>query len=505
MFGIGIYYLNGWAMAAADGANKQQAEWPPHPDRIFMSLTAAWFESEQDASERAALEWLEGLNAPGIVVSKANYRQGSKRKQPCISYVPVNDTLQMDQPEFRSHQARSFPVAIPYDPKVYLVWERELPEMYRTQLATLCSRVTHVGHSASLVQMWLDEAPPNANLIPVEGISRYRLRVFGQGRLNYLEKRCNRDRTIEYADLKASIESAKGKNKENLQDQIQKDFPGGRPVSQRPEPGLWQGYDIPHRPANTEIGGVFDPHLAVLSLSGHRLTVRDTLMVTDAMRGAVLAHCPEPIPEWVSGHTPNGQPSALSHLAYLPLPFVGREHADGHLMGLAVALPRYVPADDIVRCLSWLRDGHGLPLPIRLFSGKWFECSAEWDIHDEPPVNLRPETWTGPARNWASVTPIVFDRHFEGPDKWDRAADMVKDACERVGLPRPREALLHPVSLFEGVPISRDFPQLIRKNGGGRMYHSHVVVIFEEEVEGPVLIGAGRFRGYGFCRPVQEE
>jgi CRISPR-associated protein Csb2 len=174
-------------------------------------------------------------------------------------------------------------------------------------------------------------------------------------------------------------------------------------------------------------------------------------------------------------------------------------------MGLAVALPRYVPADDIVRCLSWLRDGHGLPLPIRLFNGKWFECSAEWDIHDEPPVNLRPETWTGPARNWASVTPIVFDRHFEGSDKWDRAADMVKDACERVGLPRPREALLHPVSLFEGVPISRDFPQLIRKNGGGRMYHSHVVVIFEEEVEGPVLIGAGRFRGYGFCRPVQEE
>ena len=29
MFGLGIYYLNGWAMAAADGAKKQRAEWPP--------------------------------------------------------------------------------------------------------------------------------------------------------------------------------------------------------------------------------------------------------------------------------------------------------------------------------------------------------------------------------------------------------------------------------------------------------------------------------------------
>jgi CRISPR-associated protein Csb2 len=172
-------------------------------------------------------------------------------------------------------------------------------------------------------------------------------------------------------------------------------------------------------------------------------------------------------------------------------------------MGMAMALPRHAPADDVARCLSWLRDGYGLPSPIRLFNSQRLDVKAELDISDESPLNLRPKTWIGPARNWATVTPVVFDRHFEGSGKWDKAAEMVKNACERAGLPRPAEALLHPVSLFEGVPISRDFPQLTRKNSGGRMYHSHAVIVFREEVEGPVSIGAGRFRGYGFCRPAQ--
>ena len=80
--------------------------------------------------------------------------------------------------------------------------------------------------------------------------------------------------------------------------------------------------------------------------------------------------------------------------------------------------------------------------------------------------------------------------------------ENIKDACERIGLPRPREVLLHPVSLIEGAAHARDFPALKRKADGGARYHSHAVLMFDEPVRGPVLIGAGRFRGYGVCRPV---
>jgi CRISPR-associated protein Csb2 len=507
MFGLGIHYLNGWAMAAADGAKKERAEWPPHPDRVFMALAAAWFESEQDAAERAALEWLEGLSAPGIVASGAEYRHTPGSVRPGISYVPVNDTRRDIGvlPESRSRQPRSFPVAIPHRPEAYLVWDEELSEAHRTPPAALCRRVASVGHSASLVQLWLDEQPPEANLVPVEGVARHRLRMFGAGRLAYLEARCNRDRAIAHADLEARIKVSMGKDKKMLQAQQKTGFPEGRPVSQRPEPGLWQGYDAPRPEAAVpQPGSVFDPRLVVLALSGHRLSVQTTLKLTEALRGAVLAHCPAPIPEWVSGHAPDGRPSVSPHLACLPLTFVGREHADGRLMGLALALPRDVDPAEATRCLAWLRDEHGLPAPIRLFDGQWFECQAELDTRESPLLNLRPEVWTGPARTWASVTPVVFDRHFDGIDKWDKAAAMVKDACERVGLPRPVEILLHPVSLFEGVPRSNEFPWITRKKDDSRMHHAHAVIVFGEDVEGPVLVGAGRYRGYGLCRPVRQ-
>ena len=153
---------------------------------------------------------------------------------------------------------------------------------------------------------------------------------------------------------------------------------------------------------------------------------------------------------------------------------------------------------------SWLWDEHGEARKIRLFDGQWLECEAVLETRESPPVNLRSETWTGSSRRWATVTPLVLDRHFDGKDKWERAAESVKDGCVRIGLPRPAEVLLHPVSMFEGVPRSNEFPWIARKKDGGRMHHVHAVIIFDEIVLGPVIVGAGRFRGYGFCRPMKQ-
>ncbi|MHB8836352.1 MAG: type I-G CRISPR-associated protein Csb2 [Candidatus Methylomirabilia bacterium] len=514
MFSLAIRYLNGWAMAAVDGARKEQAEWPPHPDRVFMALAAAHFETDADATARAALEWLEALPPPQLAASEACTRQN------VTSYVPVNDTKvgriipDSDDlgklknaglgvvPEFRSRQARGFPVAIPRDPTVHLTWPEANPAEHRPGLVDLCRKVTHVGHSASFVQMWIDDTPPSSTWQPEPTFAERRLRISGPGRLIELERRMNRAACLEYADREELIKAAKAKTKKTLKAEQEARFPGGPPVSRRPEPGLWQGYARSRTVPEPDVTGtVFDPRLVVLTLTGRRPGLRATFKLTAALRGALLAGCPPPIPEWVSGHAPSGSPTRQPHLALFPLPFVGAEHADGRILGLGLALPSGIPAEEVSRVLAlWLNDDNGMPRPLRLFDGKWLECEALLEERETPQWNLRPETWTHPARRWTTVTPVVLDRHHDGKGKWEQGAKTVMDACVRIGLPRPLDVALHPVSRVSGVPVASEFEPVNRKNGG-RLQHSHAVLLFAEPVRGPVLLGAGRFRGYGLCRP----
>lgn len=524
MLALGIRYLNGWTMAAADGAKKERAEWPPHPDRVFMALAAAWFETGEEPTEGNALRWLETLEPPEIAASDASFRSALNEDRPTVSYVPVNDSQRGRKmpetsdlgklkdaglalmPEHRPRQPRRFPVAVPQEPVVFLVWPDDDSGIHRDALERLMRKVTHVGHPASFVQMWLEDTPPTPNWVPVDGQTTHRLRVFGPKRLQYLKARCNRDNVIAYADLQARIGEAKGKEKKKLQADLEERFGRAMPTSLRPDPGRWQGYEHPPKAPDAETpGSVFDPRLIVLALSGKRLSLPATIKLGETLRGAILAACPDPIPEWVSGHRADGKPSADPHLALLPLPFVDHEHADGRLMGMALALPRGIDPLEAARCLGpLLHDVHGLTRRNKLFAGQWLECSVEIETRETPPANLRAELWTRPSRTWASVTPVVLDRHFDGKDKWERAAETVKDGCERIGLPRPKEVLLHSVSLVEGVPHAREFPYLTRKKDGGRMHHSHAIIVFETEVAGPVVVGAGRFRGYGLCRPMSK-
>ena len=215
MIAIGIRHLNGWSMAS-DSADRNRPEWPPHPDRIFMALAAAHFETGGGGSEQAALHWLERQGAPSMWASEATHRDTT------TAYVPVNDSAPLSRrpgrapspqqvhaglqllPENRPRQARQFPVAIPRDPTVYLVWPADPPPEVRDGLESLCGKVIRVGHSASLVQAWVEDAPPDPNLVPTEGLGRHPLRVSGPGRLDHLtaqyqsSRRPERSRWVSY-------------------------------------------------------------------------------------------------------------------------------------------------------------------------------------------------------------------------------------------------------------------------------------------------------------------
>ncbi|MEQ1825819.1 MAG: type I-U CRISPR-associated protein Csb2 [Pirellula sp.] len=513
MIAIGIRYLCGWAMATHP-ADRNRAEWPPHPDRVFMALAAAHFETDSEAPERNVLEWLEGQEAPHVIASD------SMPRAIVTSFVPVNDASMprlragkepsLDQikgglsvlPEFRSRQPRTFPVAIPHDDTVFLVWPTVNPTpAQREALTSLCGKVTYVGHSASLVQMWVDEGTTDVQAyVPPNGLRRVlqpddrgtlRLRVSGDGRL---------------AALRSRFET-----------------------QQRPTAGLWKGYrEFKAHDAEPTRRTVFDSDLIVLRFLPHehgwRLGLESTLQVTAKLREMLLPKDGSSAPEWLSGKRSDGAKSERTHVALIPLSHIGRAHADGHLLGVAIILPREVPADEQRQSIGTLLfDDDGLPreLPLHLDEvGTW---SLQLDDRDsaERPQALRPDTWTdawretpvlgfGPARRWATVTPIVLDRF---PESLEEATDIVALACERVieknaGGPafRPVSIELQNVSAFAGVGhAKRDFPPLPEKFRKSLRFHHHAVITFAEPVRGPLLLGSGRYLGYGLCRPLRDE
>jgi CRISPR-associated protein Csb2 len=185
----------------------------------------------------------------------------------------------------------------------------------------------------------------------------------------------------------------------------------------------------------------------------------------------------------------------------MPLALVGHPQTDGRLLGVAAALPTSLDAEERRQVLRVLvRVGE-----LRLGDlGVW---SLVRELGDRPSWNLRPEAWTAHpsgATHWSTVTPAAFDRHPKEKDRaaYQReAAEMISGACAAIGLPRPREVVVTQVSAHLGVPPAHVFPRLRRKDGTERR-HAHTILVFDEPVRGPVLIGAGRYRGYGVCRPI---
>lgn len=259
-------------------------------------------------------------------------------------------------------------------------------------------------------------------------------------------------------------------------------------------------------------GSVFSPSLVVFALERRggpnvRLGLRSVAQVAQRWREALVSQAndlPDRVREVVSGHASNGKPLEQPHLAFVPMAFVGEPHADGHLWGLAVALPRDLAADDRRQVLRLLGRVHELKLGAL---GLW---EVVRELGDRPPWNLRAEAWTAHpegATHWATVTPVAFDRHPKARERADyqrEVSGMIGDACVAVGLPRPREVIVTPVSAHLGVPPAFEFSRLRRKDGSERR-HGHAILVFNEAVVGPVVIGAGRYRSYGVCRPMDAE
>ncbi|MGH7040804.1 MAG: hypothetical protein ACREFY_01570, partial [Acetobacteraceae bacterium] len=68
----------------------------------------------------------------------------------------------------------------------------------------------------------------------------------------------------------------------------------------------------------------------------------------------------------------------------------------------------------------------------------------------------------------------------------------------------PESVAVTPVSPFLGAGHARALPPYDEGGEGMCRYQTHVVVRFAQVIIGPLLVGRGRFRGYGLFRPFTE-
>lgn len=463
MLAIEVEFLLGRAVATSVD-ERTQAEWPPHPQRLFSALVASHADRDLGAAGERALQWLESLPAPQICAdAEPSHRQVHSH------WVPVNDEpIRTDKGktdprhplERRNRQERFFPAVVPSDAVVVFQWpSADGIDAHRAALGEIVRHLTYLGHSSSPVRAQLRDALAAPTWIPDDDGDTV-LRVPGPGRLARLHQ---------VHALRQTDESV------------------------QPPLGRTQAYAA-SAPADDN---VFARDAFVLAFeSGPRVSLDSALPLMQHLRDAVMSRLQEPAPASLSGHEADGSVTKATHLAFAPLAFVDAPHADGSIKGAALILPRSI--DPVARRRLRL----AIELPWNLHLGPLGALRLRLvDSPQDALKALRFRRYTRASTLWASVTPVVLDRHPKKNGPSEEA--IIADGCERIGLPRPIEVRTGAVSAMSGAPRAPDFHgQAVQTRDRLRR---HVWLRFAEPVRGPLLIGAGRFTGLGLCLPLMRD
>ena len=545
-FGIEVNFLTGRYVATAYN-NRREGEWPPHPARLFSAMVAAWADrGERESQESQFLEWLEEQGPPAIAASGAEHRRVVSH------FVPVNDAavvgtawqerryLQIRQlesefdqamalsgdqsrktqsirtrlmksrnvesqvtkagttnpstalamfPEQRVRQERFFPSVSPVDPRVTYLWDAVLPDEMRKVLDDLLARVTRLGHSSSLVSCRLADSLPEATWIPGSATGTS-LRTVQPGQFKELERLFERHGGNGPRSLPFTVTSYSAGD----------ESPNESGPLRRPNTaGEWIVFEL-------EYGSRWLPVTRAPELAS-------------AMRDAMIRYAATPPPAEISGVGSDGAPVDTPHLAFLSLPNVGSRYADGRVMGVVLSLPDGMSEagrQAIYRAVgTWERDSADHRLTLRL-ANEGVKVRLKRLLETAEVRTLQSKVWNCGSTRWISVTPIALPRHpgrLSGgtaaarAKAWQAAEEAVVAACEHVGLPAPENMHLSLSPLIRGARHVRDCPPFQRKGKQGEVVRRqlvHVALTFDESVQGPLLLGAGRFAGLGLMRPVPE-
>lgn len=450
----------------AGGERPSDPEWPPHPARVFCALAAS---ADTDA-DWSALRWLESQPSPQVWADAVDRTYAGRVR----AYVVENATSprggNLNWPG-RNNGLRTRSFTTPVTESFAVVWpQADPPPEILTRIRSLVRNVPYVGRASGAAEVtafgdlperspaWMTYTPahlgdPAASLllrVPYRGYTTELEAAYQDGRRSWEVAR-----SAPYAVGEAGHSGGSGE---------------GRLTTARLGP--FEGLMVWRltRPI-ARVGG------------------DQAVRLTAALRRAVMSRVSEPVPAQVSGHNADGR----SHVGFVALPDVGHEHADGHILGLALALPRELAAADLAQLVrAVVLD----PLTeVQVFRNRALSLQYGADRY-----SIQSARWAGGdgARTWVTVTPLMLDGHLRrGRDE----ASEVARSLAIAGYPREvADVEVSDAPLVKGavwrprrgtIPPGRPQRRLV-----------HARVTFADPVRGPVIAGSMRYLGLGLFLPI---
>ena len=453
-------------------------EWPPSPARLFSAfVAAAGTRSRCMVTSGDELEWFEALEPPIIVASGPEDVLSSPLNS---RYVVMNKGADGAVQEYPARIAKEIRPGVrqaPKDPSITYVWPNAVPSAdHLGALSRRAGRIGYLGCADSPVRVTVTEAPslPDAFVWRPDHSGSHTLPVPFPGFLDALDRAY--DAWCAGQPVRRSwvlTRRARYRSPSSLDS----------PVVASTRQMIWLRFER--------------------AISGRHL-----LTMTETLRAAVLDHvqrlAPEvALPAVLHGHRPPGERG--SQADFLGLLDVGHARATGRLMGAAISLP--ADADpalvQLVRTAVARLASAELVGPVgRPEETASFHLEVGLYGGERRPWAAVPERWMGPSKAWLSATPVVHER-------WSKRGPQLEEVarwCIHAGIPEAAKLVKVRLSRHPIVAGGMDLPatRVFRAKQDRRPY-SHMALLFDRLVEGPIVVGRSRQYGFGLFVPAPSE
>lgn len=492
-----------------DGRYHGAGDWPPSPARLFQALVAAAAQPGLDADKRHALTWLETLDAPTIAALAAQSGQNVNL------FVPNNDLDAMGGDIRRVAAIRTatkrirphlFDAAVP----LLYIWRFDGDASQAKSICDIANGLYQLGRGVDMawaVGELVDEAEAEEQLIDYPG-AIYRPSQAGQG----FALNCPDDGSLDSLITRHQANAQRFTHINRKTHFANAPKPHFRAVAYN-SPASHLLFELRR---TTAPGAPFAPW----PLKGAAALVKT---LRDGACSQLEPHISGGLVNKVLiGRNATEADKAL-RVRIIPLPSIGHAHADRGIRRVLVEVPPNcaIDTDDIAWAFSGLTiASHGIDPDTgeitsddywmeQLVSASDNSMLAHYGVGEDRAAPL-----------WRSVTPLALpedarrrpidpaNRHEkaktgkERADEQQRACHAVMQALRHAGR---REKVI-------GLRVQRE-PFYAKGNRAEAFAHStrfskhqlwHVEIGFTEAVNGPLLLGNGRYGGLGLMATVQQ-